>query len=362
MFRAIHRNGAFEATDRERPTLNPVTQDKLQQLGDLELAILICLIAQEHCMFSTEHALNLNLQDELRLVCEATFGLQPVVVSCSAHMTVDEFSEAVLVDSREDEAVTEHRHDALSRPVMSISFGPTRGRSSSPTQFGSNTLDDRRIADVIIATNMDTAPDSVQTQALELMRTRRIFTRTAMHTASKDFMILAVMSKPGARLSLHLNDLFCMSHYHAEDDGLPYSSGDLAKNAVPNFTVDEIRELRTLAEEARLTPEIAAYLHHIVVFMRSNRYIGGGVTATATRQLRAISKTLAPLHGLTFVPPSLVALAVRKIYPHRLILATAETEKSLQWGSDSEAVRQLLLGFTIEDAIEDVLLSVEAPL
>jgi MoxR-like ATPase len=174
--------------------------------------------------------------------------------------------------------------------------------------------------------------------------------------------LLSVSSKPGARLSKHLNDMFCMSHFHDEEDGLVYLHEQAPKDTLPSFSGPELKELQTLANEAQMTPEIAAYLHNIVVFMRSNRYINGGVTATATRQLRVIAKVLAPLHGLNYVPPSLVALACHKIYPHRLILATAQTERSLQWGSDPRAIKQLLEGMTIESALDDVLASVETPL
>lgn len=60
--------------------------------------------------------------------------------------------------------------------------------------------------------------------------------------------------------------------------------------------------------------------------------------------------------------PSLVALAARKIYPHRIVLTTPENERSLQWGSDIEAVRQMLDGVVVEDVIDDVLAQVEVPL
>lgn len=71
---------------------------------------------------------------------------------------------------------------------------------------------------------------------------------------------------------------------------------------------------------------------------------------------------MAPLHGLDYVPPSLVALAARKIYPHRIILTTPEKERSMQWGSSIEAVREMLDGVTVDDVIEDVVHQVEVPL
>lgn len=53
--------------------------------------------------------------------------------------------------------------------------------------------------------------------------------------------------------------------------------------------------------------------------------------------------------------PPLVALAARKIYAHRIHITAPEKERSMQYGSDLEAVRQLLDGVTAEDVIEDIL-------
>ena len=68
------------------------------------------------------------------------------------------------------------------------------------------------------------------------------------------------------------------------------------------------------------------------------------------------------LHGLDFVPPPLVGLAVRKIYRHRISIVTPEDERSLQYGSDFAAVKELLDGVTSDSIIEEVLGIVEAPL
>lgn len=71
---------------------------------------------------------------------------------------------------------------------------------------------------------------------------------------------------------------------------------------------------------------------------------------------------LAPLHGLDYVTPSIVALAAKKIYPHRIQIAPPERERSMQYGSDLRAVQELLEGVTPETVIEAVLNSVERPL
>lgn len=126
--------------------------------------------------------------------------------------------------------------------------------------------------------------------------------------------------------------------------------------------MQDITTLSSLAAKVKLHPDVRAYMHNIIVFMRMHRAVASGVTPHATRHLYALTQSLAPLHGLDFITPSLVALAVRKIYPHRLIIVAPEDEMSLQWGSDVEAVREYLDGVTGEDVIEDVLERVETPL
>lgn len=59
-----------------------------------------------------------------------------------------------------------------------------------------------------------------------------------------------------------------------------------------------------------------------------------------------------------------MALAARKIYVHRIYIVSPERERSMQWGSDVDAVTALLDGIGAEDVIEEVLgtAGAEAPL
>ena len=131
---------------------------------------------------------------------------------------------------------------------------------------------------------------------------------------------------------------------------------------IPTISKADIALLRSAASEATMNAEVASYLHNITIFMRLSRYIAGGVSALATKHLRIIVGALAPLHNLNYCTPSLVALAARKIYPHRIVLANSKTERSLQWGSDPRVVDEILQGLTADDAIEATLSAVEAPL
>lgn len=73
------------------------------------------------------------------------------------------------------------------------------------------------IANFVIAKNLDRAPQAVQIQALELLRTRRIFTRTSVQVAPKQFVFVPVLeaeSGGAAHVTAHLNDHIAIAHWH----------------------------------------------------------------------------------------------------------------------------------------------------
>ncbi|EHK99979.1 hypothetical protein M7I_4062 [Glarea lozoyensis 74030] len=184
------------------------------------------------------------------------------------------------------------------------------------------------MANVIIAKNLDEAPKQVQIQALELMHSKRIYTRTSVQHAPKRFLFIALLAGgEGPRLTKHLNDQIFISHFHDPEDGFPnleekYDDGDSTSSVLkksPGFEPD-----------ANLWPR---------------------VSAAEIEHLSQLSDQAMQLNILT----SFQALAARKIYPHRIHIVKPERERSMQWGSDVDAVSALLEGVGPEDVIEDVL-------
>ena len=110
-----------------------------------------------------------------------------------------------------------------------------------------------------------------------------------------------------------------------------------------------------------MTVEVKRYLHDVVVFLRMHRALASGVTPRATRQAELLAKCLALCNGLTFVTPSLVALAARKVYRHRLRIARVDEERSMQYGSDPLLVAAALKGMTPDVIIDEVLQEIEVP-
>ncbi len=207
-------------------------------------------------------------------------------------------------------------------------------------------------------------------------------------------------------LIVRQNDFFFISHYHSPSEGFsllethqpppttsPTSSSTQPyiirtrsteqkhpfQNRQSKVTETDLTRLRTLTTHTLTTAEVRRYIHNIPTFLRLHRAVAGGVSANSSRHLTLLSRVLAAFHtapalhgsGLSkplgpsrspFVSPSLVALAARKIYPHRIELATPAEERSMQWGSEWGPVERMLQGKTPELILEEVLQAVEVPL
>ncbi|KAK7954990.1 hypothetical protein PG988_015684 [Apiospora saccharicola] len=233
-------------------------QQKIHGLGDLDLAALLCLMSREHCIVSTEPEALDDLVEELQLVVSQTFGLKSAVVNCTAQTTLDDFAASILLpqsptasaDSRSSSPVltrsnpqqttndsyfhnnlhparANHRHNNSNgggpgtlRALTPLSV--TSYSHNQPHQPGGGSHTQPQIANVVLARGLDRAPKAVQIQALELLRTRRIFTRTSVQAAPKQFLFLAVLgadSAGQARVTEHLNDFFYIAHWHDPEDG-----------------------------------------------------------------------------------------------------------------------------------------------
>jgi hypothetical protein len=146
------------------------------------------------------------------------FGLSHCVVDCSEQTSLDDFANSILLNApsppRSDSPVR-MRQDSyyLQKPTL---------RSVSRSPVSESFSDNRKVANIIIAKNLDEAPKQVQIQALELMRTKRIFTHTSVQSAPKRFLFIALVAGgEGPRLTKHLNDYMFISHFHDPEDGFP---------------------------------------------------------------------------------------------------------------------------------------------
>ncbi|KAI2643540.1 hypothetical protein GGS21DRAFT_496897 [Xylaria nigripes] len=227
---------------------------KVRALGDIELAALLCLISREHCIISTEKEYLDDLTAELQLVASQTFGLASAVVNCTPETTLEDFVTAIQLPQPRSAAVplspssprargsepthrgadgsniggmrmhTQHQPGSP-RPLSSIASSANVAPTAQSRISVLSTGPQQHISNVILARDLDTAPKTVQIQCLELMRTRRILTRTTVQACPKQFLLIAVLGSESAgqaRLTKHLNNHIYISHWHDPEDGFAH--------------------------------------------------------------------------------------------------------------------------------------------
>jgi len=200
----------------------------------------------------------------IRQVAAKVFGLSHTVIDCSEHTSLDDFAHAILsVDVSPTRSASPIRHRQDSYFLHTPGF-QSIARSPPSESFGEN----KTIANVIIAKNLDEAPKQVQIQALELMRTRRIYTRTSVQNVPKTFLFIALLAGgEGPRLTKHLNDYIFISHFHNPEDGFPnieemYGDGDSISSVV--------KKSPKIDTDAALLPRISSKVsvNIVVVFCK----------------------------------------------------------------------------------------------
>ena len=291
-----------------------------------------------------------------------------MVFDCTPATTLDEFTNALFADTPRAESPIRVRNGSLAAQ------SPAFRSHSYPAQ-----CENRQLASVVVARNLSLAPRLVQIQALELIRTKHLFTHSGRHTTPSSFLLIVVLPTDAPKLTEHMNSHIFISHFHDPVSGYPNledldlgddasiasvvrKPGVLAPSRDPLITPLEIAHLQALSRPITITCELTQYFMNVIYYLRIHRFVAGGITPLATKHCMQLCKSLAPLHGLDFVTPSLVGLAVRKIYAHRIDVVTPEGERSVQWGSRIDDVAEALDGVTSERIIEDVLDSVEVPL
>lgn len=278
--------------------------DRVHGLSDLELAILLSLVTHEHCVIGTPETAVDSLVDELSLVGEpkslswrwrialaniytlqisqGIFGLRCVVVDCHANTTLEDFATSLLLPtvsspaiiggdaggSSHNNGIVRHPNGSSAadyfhlcstapqlaqlsslrtlRPVTGPLTASAASTSTSAASIAMTPAGAPLVANVVIAQNLNMAPEAVQIQALELLRTNRIFTTTAMQAAPRPFLLVAIVAaergfrwdggdsaaqgptdeegtaaNTAPHMTAHLNDFFSMGHWHDPEYGYP---------------------------------------------------------------------------------------------------------------------------------------------
>ncbi|GLI74310.1 hypothetical protein PoHVEF18_002547 [Penicillium ochrochloron] len=318
-------------------------EDFVRQLSDLEVALFVSLVAREHCLIETTGDLIDDLAKELALISSRTFDLSYSILDCSTETSIKDFYDEILTAEarRGQERPPYFRLKTGSSSNLSTYMTP-RDRDQSRSPAPRSTADEINVVNIVIAKNFNLVDDDIQVQALQ-------------------------------------NEHLLVSHFYSWVDGFVYLEDDewlsdsqtSASSVIhkPSYQqkksakIDEMMmdKLREASESVTTSAEVVRYIQDIVVFLRLSRAVGGGVSAKANFQLSRFAEFLAPLHGIDYLTPSIVALAARKVFRHRIIVTAPGQDRSLQYGSDMVAVSHALADVT-PDSILDGVLELEPPI
>ncbi|KAJ5458136.1 hypothetical protein N7475_009524 [Penicillium sp. IBT 31633x] len=357
--------------------------DVAQQLSDLEVALFLCIVAREHCLIeTTSHCIH-DLAKELALIASSTFNYSYCILDCSTATSIDDiFNDVLSPDAR-----TNQRQ---SRPWLNAETSSKRSSLKSLEDYSKlpaslSQLPSSNVVNIVVAKNFNRVSDDVQVYMLQLMRSRELVTESGILSAPEDFLFIPLVARDFDQLQpplkTHLIDNLFISHFHSPEAGYIYleendwdwlSDGELSASSVIHKSKHKkakavpvspiaIEHLREISAFVSTSAEVIRYLQDIVVFLRLSRAVAGGVSAKANIQFSQLAQLLAPLHGINYLTPSIVALAARKVFRHRIVVAAPGEDRSLQYGSDLHAVSHVLADVT-PDSILDGVLALEPPL
>ncbi|KAJ5120323.1 uncharacterized protein N7515_009711 [Penicillium bovifimosum] len=355
--------------------------DLAEQLSDLEVALFLCLVAREHCLIETTSYCIRDLAKELALISSSTFGYSYCVLECSSATSIEDiFNDVLSPDAR--------ANYRPSRPWMNAETSSKRSSFKSLDNYSKppaplSQLPGSNVVNVVVAKNFNYVSDDIQVQMLHLMRSRELVTENGALNAPEDFLFIPLVARDSDQLQpplkTHLVDNLFVSHFHNPGSGYTYleendwlSDGQLSASSVIHKSKQKQMKqamvsraaLESLRERSALvstSAEVVRYIQDIVVFLRLSRAVARGVSAKANIQFSRFTQLLAPLHGIDYVTPSIVALAARKVFRHRICVTAPGEDRSLQYGSNLHAVSQVLADVT-PDSILDGVLALEPPL
>ncbi|KAL4889636.1 hypothetical protein BDV59DRAFT_116291 [Aspergillus ambiguus] len=316
-------------------------------LSDLEVALFLCLSVGEHCRIDVTNENIHDVAKELALISSSTFGLSNSILDFSTATSFDHFWRGII---------------------------PSDARRLQTSE---------QIVNVVIAKNFSHADENLQLHMLELMRTKKLSTQETTLQAPENFIFLPLTVRSAGddspKLNPHLNDHLLISHFHDTHDDYVYledSNDWLSDQASVSSVVRKsdmslkkghpfidrtlLDELRQASESVTAGAELLRYQQDIVVFLRLSRAVSGGITTRSNVHFKQLSKLLAALHGIDYLTPSIVALAAKKVFRHRIVVATPDDDRSLQYGSDPAAVAKAL-SYATPDTILDSVLTLEMP-
>ncbi len=183
-------------------------------------------------------------------------------------------------------------------------------------------------ADVVLADELNRTTPRTQAAMLEAMQESQVTIERKTYPLSPHFMVIATQVQSGSEGTYSLTDvqidrflLRALSKYSSKEEEKQIISG-IDKIDDPDIhavtTLDEIGELRELARQVYVSPDIAEYIVSFVELLRQDHDVLSGPSSRCGIALYKCSRALALLDGRDFVIPDDVKQLIFPAAEHRI--------------------------------------------
>ncbi|KAK9462684.1 uncharacterized protein V1516DRAFT_670890 [Lipomyces oligophaga] len=343
--------------------------------ADLFIEMLTCLLSRRHGIVTVERDVYLDFVEQMiSLIGSNIFGFSTRTVVCSHTMTTEQFSDEILLP-------VEFTHGAFSPlPASSADLEPSLSWNGFPKSLFNepkivprdSNSGSRRLPNLVVIRDLSESSNYVQAQLLEILRTKKLVFSKGIFIPPPQFLVIPLISKDSLQRHLfpYLVDHFFISHnYNASNANM--KNAEFGRWQPPVrlpaatlevlFSSEDIDALMVLSNKVKINADINRYMRDILVFLRMHRAIRGGIPARAIKDFELLVRCLCPLHGITYATPSIVSIATRKTFTHRIAIPLPEDERSVAYGSQLDAVEKFLSYWTPDLVLDDIIDTVAAP-
>ncbi|KAK9493550.1 hypothetical protein V1508DRAFT_88503 [Lipomyces doorenjongii] len=344
---------------------------------DLFIGLLASLVGRQHAIVTVDNDMYLDFTEKMiLLIASNIFGFTTTSVTCAPGTTTEEFANSMLIATESVPGSFSPLPSALFEKAAEYPWNGVRTdvnpQAAMLAQRGFNNRG-QRFPNLVLIRNLDQSSNYVQAQLLEILRTKKLVTSKGLFMTPPSFLVIPLLSKSNMRLHLfpYLLDHFFISHSY-EPSNVDESGTEFGKWSPPIllppmtlqclFSVKDIDTLSSIGNSVCISADIRRYMHDIMVFLRMHRAIRGGVSARASRDFELLIRCLCPFHGISFATPSIVVIAARKTYSHRITISSPEDDRSVLYGSETEALSKFIQHWTPDVVLDDVLDTVPVPM
>lgn len=217
---------------------------------------------------------------------------------------------------------------------------------------------------LLLADEINRAPAKVQSALLEVMQERQVTIGESSFKIQNPFLVLATQNPieqegaytlPEAQLDRFMFKV--VVGYNTEDEEYEIAqkvANDAFEPIVPVISANELEQIKAAVKAVHIEEELSTYIIRLVFATRDpkkygmeelERYIAFGASPRATIDMIKAVKARAYLRGHDFVSPIDIALTIKDVLRHRIILSY-------------DAIAE---GLSSDDVIQKILETLEIP-